>query len=250
MQGAYNAVWVKGKLRRGHLLLRVGRGPHPTGVAVVSDLMRVAREIRSGSPGARLAVRARAAGRKQARLGHAAEAAPITCVSAWTTGPASSPRWPAFWPSKHIGLEAVLQEPCDTKHDLPFVITVEQTSEQSIREAVEKMSRLDFMREAPLALPDGAALMKMTACAAFCCWPGCCLAPGGGRTPTPATRPRSGAKPSRSGLGRSGPRRTAEARQELVEEMGVKPGMTVADVGTGVGYMLPFLSRAVGPTAR
>ena len=27
-----------------------GAGPHPTGVAVVSDLMRVAREIRSGSP--------------------------------------------------------------------------------------------------------------------------------------------------------------------------------------------------------
>ena len=27
-----------------------GAGPHPTGVAVVSDLMRVAREIRSGCP--------------------------------------------------------------------------------------------------------------------------------------------------------------------------------------------------------
>ena len=26
--------------------------------------------------------------------------------------------------------------------------------------------------------------------------------------------------------------------------------MTVADIGTGVGYMLPYLSRAVGPTGR
>ena len=60
--------------------------------------------------------------------------------------------------SKHISLEAVLQEPCNTKHDLPFVITVEQTSEQSIREAVEEMSQLDFMREAPLALPMETAL--------------------------------------------------------------------------------------------
>jgi ubiquinone/menaquinone biosynthesis C-methylase UbiE len=33
---------------------------------------------------------------------------------------------------------------------------------------------------------------------------------------------------------------------ELVQSIGVKPGMTVADVGTGVGYMLPHLSAAVG----
>jgi predicted methyltransferase len=33
---------------------------------------------------------------------------------------------------------------------------------------------------------------------------------------------------------------------KLVREMGVKPGMTVADIGTGIGYMLPALSHAVG----
>src|SRR6516162_7572016 len=33
----------------------------------------------------------------------------------------------------------------------------------------------------------------------------------------------------------------------LIREMGLQPGMTVADVGTGIGYMLPFLSRRVGP---
>jgi ubiquinone/menaquinone biosynthesis C-methylase UbiE len=33
---------------------------------------------------------------------------------------------------------------------------------------------------------------------------------------------------------------------ELVKAMGVQPGMAVADVGTGVGYMLPYLSSAVG----
>jgi ubiquinone/menaquinone biosynthesis C-methylase UbiE len=34
--------------------------------------------------------------------------------------------------------------------------------------------------------------------------------------------------------------------EEIISLMQVKPGMTVADVGTGTGYMLPFLSRAVG----
>jgi ubiquinone/menaquinone biosynthesis C-methylase UbiE len=34
--------------------------------------------------------------------------------------------------------------------------------------------------------------------------------------------------------------------REMVQAMGLQRGMTVADVGTGVGYMLPFLSHAVG----
>jgi ubiquinone/menaquinone biosynthesis C-methylase UbiE len=44
-----------------------------------------------------------------------------------------------------------------------------------------------------------------------------------------------------------------DARQkpgELVKAMGLKPGMTVADVGTGIGYMLPYLSRAVSATGQ
>src|SRR5579864_356929 len=37
---------------------------------------------------------------------------------------------------------------------------------------------------------------------------------------------------------------------ELVRAMGLKRGMAVADVGTGIGYMLPFLSRAVAPSGQ
>jgi predicted methyltransferase len=37
---------------------------------------------------------------------------------------------------------------------------------------------------------------------------------------------------------------------DLIRAMGLQPGMTVADVGTGIGYMLPFLSRRVGPAGR
>lgn len=38
--------------------------------------------------------------------------------------------------------------------------------------------------------------------------------------------------------------------KELVEAMALQPGMVVADLGTGVGYILPYLSEAVGPTGR
>jgi len=37
---------------------------------------------------------------------------------------------------------------------------------------------------------------------------------------------------------------------ELIRSMGLQAGMSVADIGTGIGYMLPFLSRRVGPEGR
>ena len=50
VRGSYNAVWARGKYGQDTFYYGRGAGPTPTGVAVVSDLMRVAREIRSGSP--------------------------------------------------------------------------------------------------------------------------------------------------------------------------------------------------------
>src|ERR671933_24546 len=46
-----------------------------------------------------------------------------------------------------------------------------------------------------------------------------------------------------------GRERTQQPR-ELVASLGLRAGMTVADVGTGAGYMLPYLSEAVGPSGR
>jgi SAM-dependent methyltransferase len=38
--------------------------------------------------------------------------------------------------------------------------------------------------------------------------------------------------------------------EDLVEAMAIEQGMTVADVGAGTGYFVPFLSRAVGEGGR
>lgn len=37
---------------------------------------------------------------------------------------------------------------------------------------------------------------------------------------------------------------------ELLEAIGVEPGQAIADIGTGVGFMLPYMIDAVGPSGR
>ncbi|MGH7552768.1 MAG: homoserine dehydrogenase [Longimicrobiales bacterium] len=152
VQGSYNAVWVKGRFGSDTFYYGRGAGANPTGVAVVSDLMRVAREIRSGSP-------ERVSPFAHERLG---EYRPLSVTEQKRAyylrfrvddRPGIIAALAGILAAKQISLEAVLQEPCETKEDLPFVITVEPTSERAVREAVAEMSKLDFLLEPPLALP-------------------------------------------------------------------------------------------------
>jgi homoserine dehydrogenase len=152
VQGAYNAVWVRGKYGRDTFYYGQGAGSHPTGVAVVSDLMRVAREIRSGSP-------ERVSPFAHERLG-AYQPIPITRQQrAWylrfrvADRPGIIAALATILASKKISLDAVLQLPTQDKQDLPFVITLEATAEEAVRDAVAHMASLDFQREPPLALP-------------------------------------------------------------------------------------------------
>ncbi|MGI8989009.1 MAG: homoserine dehydrogenase [Bryobacteraceae bacterium] len=152
VQGAYNAIWVKGHYGEDTFYYGRGAGSRPTGVAVVSDLMRVAREIRSGSP-------ERVSPFAHERLGEykpvsvTLQKRPYYIRFRVDDRPGIIAALAGILAGKHISLEAVLQEPSDEKHDLPFVITVESTSEQAVRDAVEEMSRLDFLKQPPLALP-------------------------------------------------------------------------------------------------
>ena len=157
VQGAYNAVWVRGQYGADTFYYGRGAGPHPTGVAVVSDLMRVAREIRSGSP-------ERVSPFAHPRLGEY-KPIPVTVQkSAYylrflvDDRPGIIAALSTILSEKNISLDAVLQLPSETKHNLPFVITVEPSPEKAIREAVHEMGRLDFMTEPPLALPMERAL--------------------------------------------------------------------------------------------
>jgi homoserine dehydrogenase len=152
VRGAYNAVWVRGRYGADTFYYGRGAGSDPTGVAVVSDLMRVAREIRSGSP-------ERVSPFAHARLG---EYLPISVTlhrSAYylrfrvEDRPGIIAQLAAALASENISIDSVLQLPQVNWRDLPFVITVEPTTESSIRAAVARMSQLNFLVEPPLALP-------------------------------------------------------------------------------------------------
>ncbi len=152
VQGAYNAIWIRGTYGEDTFYYGRGAGPKPTGVAVVSDLMRVAREIRYGSP-------ERVSPFAHERLGiykplnvnsqelpfflrfRVEDKAGIIATLATIL-------------AKHkIGIDAVLQLPREDWRDLPFVITTEPAKEQSLREALVEIREADFLVEPPFAMP-------------------------------------------------------------------------------------------------
>lgn len=152
VRGAYNAVWVRGAYGSDTFYYGRGAGPEPTGVAVVSDLMRVARDLRSGasqrvSPFAfkdPAPVTPRPIGEQQR---------PWYLRFRVQDRPGIIAALSAILAEHKISIDAVLQLPKEDWRNLPFVITVETTSGERVARAMERMAGLDFMVEPPLALP-------------------------------------------------------------------------------------------------
>jgi homoserine dehydrogenase len=150
--GAYNAVWTRGAFGADTFYYGRGAGPLPTGVAVVSDLMRVARQIHAGG---------------------AARVSPFGFTGLDSLAPAPMGLQRRAWylrfrvvdrpgiiasiarvlADHEISLDAVLQLPEEDWRNLPFVVTVEECAEEQMRRALERIAEFPFNAEAPLAMP-------------------------------------------------------------------------------------------------
>jgi homoserine dehydrogenase len=122
-----------------------GAGGGPTAVAVVSDVLAIAH----GGHGA------------------ASAAAPVAAPSRVTD------RFPAPYylrfvvhdrpgivaalatelAAQNINIDALLQEPARDKDALPFVVTLEECDPEDLGRALDRIARMDFHKDPPLAMP-------------------------------------------------------------------------------------------------
>jgi len=152
VQGAYNAVWVKGDFGSDTFYYGRGAGALPTGVAVVSDLMRVARELRCGSA-SRVSPFAFNTPHNAAPRSIGEQRRPWYLRFRVADRPGIIAALSAILAEHEISIDAVLQLPDEDWRNLPFVITVEETEEARMRRALSRMAEFEFMIEPPMALP-------------------------------------------------------------------------------------------------
>lgn len=149
--GSINGVLLVGNKGGNTTMTGRGAGGEPTGVAVLSDVVQIARSVMAGSESI-------------SPLGyvtwHPAKMAPPgeNVISAYLRlvvrdRPGILARVCAILARHRINIDSVLQEPALPKKHLPFVMTLEPTREKLVARAVAEISRLNFMAQPPLMLP-------------------------------------------------------------------------------------------------
>lgn len=151
VEGSYNAVWVKGE--HGEDTLYYGRGAGtPTGVAVASDIMSAARDLRGGG-----SLRAPAFGfwspEETTNVGIEGIESPYFLRFLVKDEVGIIARLAAVIAEEGINIDAVFEEPNQDADNLAFVISVKPTTEAAVNAALARMEKLTFLREPPLVLP-------------------------------------------------------------------------------------------------
>ena len=153
VSGVTNGVLLSGNKGGNTMITGHGAGGEATGVAVLSDVVEIARSIVAG-------------GISTTPLGYTtwqpAKTAPSgqNVVRAYLRlvvrdRPGILARVCGILARHRINIDSVLQESAMPKRRLPFVMTLEPTRQDLIRRAVARIARLPFLAESPLLLPFG-----------------------------------------------------------------------------------------------
>ena len=144
VEGSFNAVWLRGARGGDTMYYGRGAGGDPTGVSVVADIIRAAREIRMPALGYMH--------RHAAPI--SADGPPTRHYLRFVIGdrPGILEALCGVCARHNINIDAVIQEPHTDKRNLPFVITLEPAPGDVVARAVKEMESFDFLREPPLHL--------------------------------------------------------------------------------------------------
>jgi homoserine dehydrogenase len=146
VQNNQNMVLTSGKYGGDVAFLGAGAGGDPTAVAVVSDLLFVARNLSTGS---------------RPQLPQQLSTPKVSCdfETPWylrflvRDQPGIVAKLAAILAAHRLNIDSVLQKPGYDKTALPFVITLEPCRDSLLHPALEEMSALDFAIKPCLCLP-------------------------------------------------------------------------------------------------
>ena len=151
VKGATNGILLMGNKGGNTSITGRGAGGEATGVAVLSDVVQIARTIVAG-------------GASMTPFGYenwhpSRIATPDENIVATylrlvvRDRPGILGRVCAILGRHRINIDSVLQEPDCKKERLPFVMTLERTQEKHVTRALKEIARLPFLAEPPLLLP-------------------------------------------------------------------------------------------------
>jgi homoserine dehydrogenase len=141
--GSLNLVVSAGKYGGQTAFSGHGAGGHSTAVAVVSDLLAIARSGRTARPRS-MSVAMPVSGNFESKqyIRFVVRDRPGIVAAIANTLAAHS-----------INIDALLQKPGFDKDALPFVVTLEPCPAQQLQAAMDEMSKFEFMLQPPLTMP-------------------------------------------------------------------------------------------------
>lgn len=143
ISGSQNLVVSTGEFGGETVFSGHGAGGNPTAVAVVSDLLQIAR--------------------RRAQSLHVRDSETMDVSADFETmhyvrfvvkdRPGIIAALAATFSTHHINIDAVLQQRGHSKSELPFVITLEACAKSRLQQALDEMKQLEFLLQEPVTMP-------------------------------------------------------------------------------------------------